>query len=116
MPYVRVLPRDLFNEAKLLKCLGQLCLHIHDQLTPVPMSFEHDGEAFEVCLDEDQHLYVYNLEFKINDKVFCFGTPYNSKDSYPLHICFDDYTYIRVFNESGEWTSEFIDHFKSNPT
>lgn len=28
--YRRVLPRDLFNEAKLLKCLGQLSLMIHD--------------------------------------------------------------------------------------
>ena len=30
MTYRRVLPRDLFNEAKLLKCLGQLALIIHD--------------------------------------------------------------------------------------
>lgn len=32
--YQRVIPRDLFNEAKLLKCLGRLSLFIHDGKSP----------------------------------------------------------------------------------
>ena len=32
--YERVIPRDLFNEAKLLKCVGLLVLKIHDGENP----------------------------------------------------------------------------------
>lgn len=35
MNYNRVLPRDLFNEAKLLKNLGRLILDVEDHMDPV---------------------------------------------------------------------------------
>ena len=44
--YTRVLPRDLFNEAKLMKCMGLLTLLIHDELIPDCLKFEYDQEPF----------------------------------------------------------------------
>ena len=32
--YSRVIPRDFFNEAKLLKCMGLLALKVLDNMTP----------------------------------------------------------------------------------
>ena len=43
--YKRVLPRDLFNEAKLLKCLGRLCLLIEDDMCK--LEYDHDDEFAE---------------------------------------------------------------------
>ena len=45
--YQRVIPRDLFNESKLLQQLGFVCLAIHDyRLTRI--TFEDSGEAFDI--------------------------------------------------------------------
>lgn len=41
MTYQREIPRDLFNEANLLKCLGQISLIAHDR---------PDGELSAVTL------------------------------------------------------------------
>lgn len=57
--YGRVIPRDLFNEAKLLKCMGQLCLRIHnnDNL-PAKMSADHDGSPFKIDLMDEGSLTI----------------------------------------------------------
>lgn len=110
--YQRVIPRDLFNEAKLLKCIGQLCLHIHDGLTPVKMSIEETGEPFEIGLLEDGFLCILNLNISIKDKVFTFKTTYNSKSNYPLYVE-HDYCDYDVFDEKGKFTQTFIDFCNS---
>jgi len=69
MSYLRVIPRDLFNESKLLKCLGQVCLHIHDNRAgrlAMVESGAADGEQFEIDQNEfDGSLYVSNLQFRL---------------------------------------------------
>ncbi len=42
MPYHRVLPRDLFNDANLLKCMGRLIMLI-DDLRMENVSYTYHG-------------------------------------------------------------------------
>lgn len=114
MEYQRVIPRDLFNESKLLKCIGQLCLKIHDNQTPVKMSVEQnqEGEPFEIGLLEEGALCILNLNISIQDKVFIFKTTYNSKANYPLYLDYD-YCDYEVFDDKGEFTQTFIDFCNS---
>ena len=106
--YTRVIPRDLFNESKLLKCMGRLSLLILDNNTPVPMSIEHNGEPFEVALLDEGALIISNLHVSIHDKIFTFKTTYNSKANYPLFLERDYCDYL-VFDEQGNWSNEFVD-------
>lgn len=61
--YQRVLPRDLFNEAKLLKCLGQLSLLVYEGR--LPLLLQHDTEfsqGFLVAQDRSSgDIFVSNL-------------------------------------------------------
>jgi len=106
--YNRVIPRDFFNEAKLLKCMGQLALMILDNKTPVKMSIEETGEPFEVALLDEGSLTVTNYRVIIQDNEFLLKTTYNSKSNYPL-ICDNDGEEYTVFDESGNFDQEFID-------
>ena len=111
MSYERVLPRDLFNEAKLLKCLGFLTLHIHDcKISGI--NFDFEGDAFEVELN-DNGLTVSNLRFYLSDGTeINFFTPYNSKSNFPLEAEIN-YEYTSVFTDSGEYTNEFLELLKT---
>lgn len=110
--YERVLPRDLFNEAKLLKCMGRLILLIHDNLTPCKMSFTENGEPFQVELLEEGSLTISNLTVSIKGKIFPFKTTYNGKSNYPLFLEYECCDY-RVFDEQGNFDPEFIDFCKT---
>lgn len=107
--YNRVIPRDLFNEGKLLKCMGRLCLLIHDDLVPVKMSFDEDVDKFEIGLIDDGSLTIANLPVKIKGIQFLFKTTYNSKANYPLYVQSPDYEEYLVFDEQGEFATEFKD-------
>lgn len=114
--YTRVIPRDFFNEAKLLKCMGLLALKILDRQTPVPIEIEETGEPFEIVLHDDGSLQVINYPVIINGRVPRFSTVYNSKDSYPFFVSTWDYEEIRVFTETGEFTEEFIEFCQAMET
>ena len=107
--YIRVTPRDLFNEAKLLKCMGQLCLKVHDNMVPVAMEVTHDGDPFEIALLDEGALCISNLHVSIHGVGVVFQATYNSRASYPLFAFYDNCEYL-VFGDDGEFTSEFI-HF-----
>lgn len=113
MSYRRVIPRDLFNEAKLLKCLGRLVLKIHDGMLPdLTFSHDDDGEAFDIEQGECGELEVTNLHFFTGKGIqVYFHTTYNSKMDYPLlgNIGWDE---AYVFDDNGELTTEFKDLIK----
>lgn len=113
--YIRVLPRDLFNEAKLLKCIGRLCLLIHDNTTPIRMSFIDDGKPFEIALMDEGALTVVNVRVLIhlNDDPmeFVFKTIYNRQSNFPLYVEHDGCDYL-VFNEAGNFSEEFNEFIK----
>jgi hypothetical protein len=107
--YTRVIPRDFFNEAKLLKCMGQLALKILDSQLPegIKIEIEETGEPFEVNLTDDGRLFISNYPTTINDIYVSLSTTYNSKDTYPL-ICYHDDIEYNVFDTHGNFTEEFI--------
>lgn len=111
--YERVIPRDLFNEGKLLKCVGRLALLIHERNTPVDIQILEDvgymDQGFRIGLWEDGYLSIYNMQIRIKDIPHTFRTVYNSKANYPLYA-FRDNTETLVFDEAGNWDQEFIDY------
>lgn len=118
MKYNRVIPRDFFNEAKLLKCMGLLSLKILDAQLPegINITIEDSGEPFEIRLTEDGMLFVANYPVTLNDKNVLFGTTYNSKSQYPF-FCIIDYVETLVFDENGQFTTEFLNlEFQSAKT
>lgn len=117
MSYTRVIPRDLFNESKLLKCLGQLALLIHDGVgipNGLKLEYSHfendDGrleEGFRIEQDEsDGALYCSNLELFCDGRLIGLRCPYNSKDPYPL-IWTSDEDEGMVFCHDGSLTKGF---------
>ena len=102
MSYNRVLPRDLFNEAKLLKCIGKISLLIHDNVIQ-GLRMEHNGGAFEVRQGISGELMLNNVLFYDSEgtEVF-FSTPLNSKDNWPIEMEYKGEFYYPL-NESGEY-------------
>jgi hypothetical protein len=103
MSYVRVIPRDLFNEANLLKCYGQLYLRL-ESLGIERAYLEHDGDAFEVVQDADGALSLANVTLYIDDEPQILFRPLNSRQPFPLYLRADED--IAVFTDSGEFTDE----------
>ena len=110
--YQRVLPRDLFNEAKLLEQIGRICLSIHDsQLTG--LSFDHDGSSFDIQLSDEGSLYISNLEFLDTEGLpVSFTTNYNSRVKNPLlaHDREAEENYF-VFDDQSNFTNRFLEKF-----
>lgn len=123
--YQRVIPRDLFNEAKLLKCLGQLALFIHNgkdaKCTPTPekLTIEHENDEnpeFKIRqLPELAGLTCSNLNIFYDNEYLTLYTNYNSKESYPLLYFTDDGEEIEVFDENGQFHPDFIESLTGTP-
>lgn len=112
--YMRVIPRDFFNESKLLKCMGFLELAILDRKLPegINIEIEDSGDPFEIYLDEIWGiLSVSNYPVTVNGETYQFGTTYNSKSNFPFVVIKDDID-IEVFDENGKFTQDFIESFK----
>lgn len=112
--YTRVIPRDFFNEAKLLNCMGFLQLKILDQQTPPGINIEinGNGEPFKIELNEAFYgLYVINYQILVNDEPYIFLTRYNNKNKFPFFVVTEDDEEIEVFDEQRNFTEEFIDYF-----
>ena len=110
MSYERVIPRDLFNESKLLKCLGRLCLLIHDERCN--LRFDHntdDYPGFRIEQhDYDGSFYCDNLRFYDHfGHRLRLSSCLNSKEPYPLLCTTEDDEEIEVFHDDGELTDEF---------
>lgn len=108
--YARVIPRDLFNESKLLKCLGQLCLLIHDNGAG-RLKFYHDDikrKRFQIGVRQsDGGHYCKNLHFTIDGKrVEVYGIM-NSREPYPLLFTADDGDEYEVFHSDGSLSDDF---------
>lgn len=110
MSYRRVAPRDLFNEAKLLKCLGRLALLIHDGRAPRGLSFEESGGPFIIDQSIDGDLSVEEgITFTAGRTSLRLATPYNNREAWPLLLIDDDLGSIGVFDEEGNLSAEFCE-------
>lgn len=109
MSYERVIPRDFFNESKLLKCMGQLSLKILDCKLPDGIKIEIDecGSPFVINQTTDGRLFLQDYDVTINDIYVSMSTTYNSKDNYPL-VCIHDDVETTVFDDAGNFTQDFI--------
>lgn len=77
--YRRVLQRDAFNEAKLLKCIGKLTLMIEDGILP-DWHYHYDGDDFNMLQDEsDGSISVSNIKFWHKKKKVRMFTSMNRK-------------------------------------
>jgi hypothetical protein len=105
MSYFRVIPRDLFNEAKLLKGLGKIALMIHDNSLPYVTCVHEDERAgFKIFQNPtDGSINVSNLYFFDNNGTpIYFYHPLNCKDNWPLMMEYEGDTYY-VFDEKGNF-------------
>lgn len=112
MAYVRVIPRDLFNEASLLKCLGHL--HILLETTPGAAKFDvEDLPVFDIEQDEsDGSISVVNLPFSVGGRSVHLSRPLNSRAAWPLYLSVpddSDFEPIQVFEETGFFTEAMLD-------
>ena len=106
MSYLRVIPRDLFNEASLLKCYGQLYLNLEN--IRLESCLEHEGDDFEIVQRrEDGSLTILNVSLFVREDKIPLGRPLNARTAYPLWACTEEDD-IAVFNEDGTFTSEMI--------
>lgn len=105
--YHRVIPRDLFNESKLLKCLGRVCLLIHDgQAGDLRVLDEHGGRFMIEQDQSDGSFYVANWHFFIRKMQIRLSSALNSKEPFPLYATIDGEE-VAVFDDSGDFTEEF---------
>lgn len=105
--YQRVIPRDLFNEANLLKCLGRFWIET-ERYQPRKVTIEHDGEAFDVWLDDgDGSISVRNVEIFINGRPHAHRRPLNSREPWPFYLNTGE-DYVPAFNDKGELSPEIL--------
>lgn len=108
MTYRRVIPRDLFNEANLLKCLGALWIALENA---DGVRFDHDDRPFLIHQDEaDGSTYVVNVRLIIAGRPFDHRRPLNSREPWPLYVRpvgDPDAEDIAVFDEAGVLSADF---------
>lgn len=108
----RTIPRDFFNESKLLKCMGFLALRILDNQLPDGISIKIDehGEPFEIKMLRDGSLTVSNYDVYVNGEIVVMKTTYNSKSNFPLFCDYEGEEFL-VFDDKGQFDKEFIEKF-----
>ncbi len=110
MSYIRVLPRDLFNEANLLKCLGALWILV-DGKGPAAQFDVEAVEHFDIHQDpNDGSIFAANLPFSMGGRRAHLSRPLNSRQPWPLYISFPDHPEIDVspvLDEHGKLSHEF---------
>lgn len=105
--YTRVIPRDLFNEANLLKCLGRFWIKT-EHYQPNMVTIEHDGEPFDVGQnDDDGTISVRNVAISINGTRCHVCRPLNSRAEWPLYFDTEE-DRIAIFTDAGELTAEVL--------
>lgn len=110
--YRRVMPRDLFNEANLLKCYGQIYLNL-EKCPWCDAVLLHPGEEpFLVAQDESGSLFLANVRFVVRGSTCTLKRPLNSRAPWPLYVeewngayCLDE---ILVFDEQGNFSEEML--------
>lgn len=109
--YTRVIPRDLFNEANLLKCYGKLWIALESRRYDATLSDDdlpRETPFHIVQSQDDGSLTIDNLAFKIKGELYRLWRPSNSRDPWPLYFSsMDDEICERVFSDDGSLSPEF---------
>lgn len=111
MSYIRVIPRDLFNEANLLKCYGQIYLNLEKLRCDADLNegWMHEGEPFHIEQDLDGNLTILNVYLRVRGVRMPLRRPLNARSPYPLYMQYDndgDEDEMPVFNDDGTFSDE----------
>jgi hypothetical protein len=111
MSYPRVIPRDLFNEANLLKCYGQIYIALETaKVQNVDVELLYDGEPFDVQQDDScGSTYVANVILKVRGISCKLQRPMNSREKWPLYLIGADEEETAVFDDDGSFSSEMLE-------
>lgn len=112
-PYRRVLPRDLFNEADLLKCLGRLWILLDEKGIAKAGYREESADGFDIVQNEATGGIVARaVTFQIDGVVHRLERPLNSREPWPLLVSEkeddEDFDPIRVFDDDGNLSEEML--------
>lgn len=125
MTYNRVIPRDLFNEASLLKCLGRMYILLENGTHRADMQYAGEGDTSAGWnIQQNPHtggIYADNVLLWISgtnpnrpglQRVAYLERPLNSRDPWPLWLERLDGEEldepIEVFTDAGDFTPEFL--------
>jgi hypothetical protein len=112
--YMRVVPRDLFNEGNLLKCLGQLYLKTERFLgqSPRPFLILHTGQEWNIRQDDsDGSIRCGSITVMVRNRAYDHYRPLNSREPWPLWLtrrCVPDADHFRAFTDAGELSEELL--------
>ncbi len=109
----RVLPRDAFNDANLLKCIGQLTMLIEDG--KLNLKYTYDGKPFDIEQDPSSgSTFVRNISFFLPDgTAIRHSRNLNSRELWPLVLRIEDGPRegeYYAFTEQGKWQPGFGFH------
>jgi hypothetical protein len=108
--YRRVIPRDLFNEASLMKCLGNL--HIKTGQWHPKVLMLHHSNAFNIMQDEsDGSIYSGCISVFINNVTYDHWRPLNSREAWPLWLRErndPDAEEFQAFTDEGDLSPELM--------
>lgn len=111
MSYIREIPRDLFNEANLLKCLGKLWICLDNRsghCASLDFNPFHPTAPFDVWQSQDDgSISARNVLFSVSGRTVRLYRPLNSREPWPLYADFDDEP-LEVFTDGGELSGDFL--------
>lgn len=111
--YLRVIPRDLFNEANLLKCYGRIYLLL-ETMNIDGVSLEHDGEAFDVDQNPSSGgIFLRNVKLIVHGYAPDIERPLNARSSWPLYLTTSNDEEISVFDDNGDFTPDMLTYLQA---
>ena len=110
--YRRVMPRDLFNEASLLKCYGLLVIVLGEVEHLRATLEQSDDMSFSIGQDPSSGaISIENVVFAIDGLPYGLERPLNSRRPWPLVVATGpdpDFEEIDVFDDEGDLTSDML--------
>lgn len=103
MTYRRIVPRDLFNEASLLKCLGRIALLIHDGgLGGLRLNEAALEPGFDIVQNPNTGgIMCQNFILYSDIGVLTHERNLNARDPWPLYLTDENDNEYCVFNDDG---------------
>ena len=111
--YLRVVPRDFFNEANLLKCYGQLALLTIDDNSDFQFEYQRRWPFIAAQYPGDGSLTIKDITFTYKETVILLRRPLNARDPWPLVTVNEDCVEIEIFDDKGNLSEEFTAYLKT---